>query len=150
LFGSKFVSDLFHSCWGQSWCFCVNSQYSSYGWLYNHLLYIMSCAIKQNCVYIVTFGYLQFPSSVTVVMLCVRPCKLVREWCSEHDGCHGIRLTLLQYWWSTVVGGLQGRLCWKKKGKHLDLVSFMLRYLLSPVQINAHQTWTAFSKFKDF
>lgn len=49
-----------------------------YGWLCNYLLYIVNCAIKQNCVYRIIFGDLNFPSSMTGVILCssaVQTCK---------------------------------------------------------------------------
>lgn len=41
-------------------------------WLYNHLLYITNCAMRQNCAYIIIFGDLQFLGLITVVILSYR------------------------------------------------------------------------------
>lgn len=67
LYGGRFVS-LFH-LWLETVDVFVSILTLPYGWLCNHLLYIVNCAIKQNCVPRVLFGDLKFPSSITVVIL---------------------------------------------------------------------------------
>lgn len=102
---------------GDSRCFFV----SIVNITYSHLLYIVNCAVKQNCVYIISFGDLKSPSLVTWRYSVIRQ---YRPYDDDNGGPGGLRGKPVVLTETTqcvdealLCEGVQSE--WRRSGDHL-------------------------------